>query len=76
MMISGQRNVPEDYQATEDVLDAMTVWLSRRAVSNLRTASKSNGTTELLQAVTVTEDVWIEAKETAETKGELSRERA
>ncbi len=79
MMINwAEKQAPEDRQAAEDVLDAMTqygVEGQEKLLSSLRTKSKATGNLELLQAVTMLrEDDGREAKETAETKGELSRE--
>lgn len=79
MMISwAEKQEPEDRQATEDVLDAMTkygVEEPREAVVESEDEQEQRDNLELLQAVTMlTEDDMDEAKETAETKGELSRE--
>lgn len=79
MMIKwAERQEPEDRQATEDVLDAMTkygVEEPREAVVESEDEQEQRDNLELLQAVTMlTEDDMDEAKETAETKGELSRE--
>ncbi len=66
-------------QLKEDVLDAMTQYRveERKLLSSLRT-SRATGQPRIVQAVTIMlrEDDLDEAKETAETKGELSRERA
>lgn len=79
MMISwAKKQEPEDRQATEDVLDAMTkygVEEPREAVVESEDEQEQRDNLELLQAVTMlTEDDMDEAKETAEAKGELSRE--
>lgn len=79
MMIGwAEKQAPEDRQATEDVLDAMTkygVEEPREAVVESEDEQEQRDNLELLQAVTMlTEDDMDEAKETAETKGELSRE--
>lgn len=79
MMISwAEKQEPEDRQATEDVLDAMTkygVEEPREAFVESEDEQEQRDNLELLQAVTMlTEDDMDEAKETAETKGELSRE--
>lgn len=79
MMIKwAERQEPEDRQATEDVLDAMTkygVEEPREAVVESEDEQEQRDNLELLQAVTMlTEDDMDEAKETVETKGELSRE--
>lgn len=79
MMIGwAEKQEPEDRQATEDVLDAMTkygVEEPREAVVESEDEQEQRDNLELLQAVTMlTEDDMDEAKETAETKGELSRE--
>ena len=79
MMIKwAERQEPEDRQATEDVLDAMTkygVEEPREAVVESEDEQEQRDNLELLQAVTMlTEDDMDEAKETAEAKGELSRE--
>lgn len=79
MMIKwAERQEPEDRQTTEDVLDAMTkygVEEPREAVVESEDEQEQRDNLELLQAVTMlTEDDMDEAKETAETKGELSRE--
>ena len=79
MMIKwAERQEPEDRQATEDVLDAMTkygVEEPREAFVESEDEQEQRDNLELLQAVTMlTEDDMDEAKETAETKGELSRE--
>ena len=79
MMIKwAERQEPEDRQATEDVLDAMTkygVEEPREAVVESEDEQEQRDNLELLQAVTMlTEDDMDEAKETAEVKGELSRE--
>lgn len=79
MMISwAKKQEPEDRQATEDVLDAMTkygVKEPKEAFVESEDEQEQRDNLELLQAVTMlTEDDMDEAKETAETKGELSRE--
>ena len=79
MMIGwAEKQEPEDRQATEDVLDAMTkygVEEPREAVVESEDEQEQRDNLELLQAVTMlTEDDMDEAKETAEAKGELSRE--
>ena len=79
MMIKwAERQEPEDRQATEDVLDAMTkygVEEPREAFVESEDEQEQRDNLELLQAVTMlTEDDMDDAKETAETKGELSRE--
>lgn len=79
MMINwAEKQAPEDRQATEDVLDAMTqygVEEPREAIVESEDEQEQRDNLELLQAVTMlTEDDMDEAKETAETKGELSRE--
>ena len=79
MMIDwAEKQAPEDRQATENVLDAMTkygVEEPREAVVESEDEQEQRDNLELLQAVTMlTEDDMDEAKETAETKGELSRE--
>jgi DNA repair exonuclease SbcCD ATPase subunit len=79
MMIGwAEKQEPEDRQATEDVLDAMTkygVEEPREAFVESEDEQEQRDNLELLQAVTMlTEDDMDEAKETAETKGELTRE--
>ena len=79
MMISwAKKQEPEDRQATEDVLDAMTqygVEEPKEAFVESEDEQEQRDNLELLQAVTMlTEDDMDEAKETTETKGELSRE--
>lgn len=79
MMIGwAEKQAPEDRQATEDVLDAMTkygVEEPREAVVESEDEQEQRDNLELLQAVTMlTEDDMDEAKETAETKGELTRD--
>ena len=79
MMISwAKKQEPEDHQATEDVLDAMTkygVEEPKEAFVESEDEQEQRDNLELLQAVTMlTEDDMDEAKETAEAKGELSRE--
>lgn len=79
MMINwAEKQEPEDRQATEDVLDAMTQYgieEPREAFVESEDEQEQRDNLELLQAVTMlTEDDMDEAKETAETKGELSRE--
>lgn len=72
------KQAPEDRQTTEDVLDAMTqygVEEPREAFVESEDEQEQRDNLELLQAVTMlTEDDLDEAKETAETKGELTRE--
>ena len=79
MMIGwAEKQEPEDRQATEDVLDAMTkygVEEPKEAFVESEDEQEQRDNLELLQAVTMlTEDDMDEAKETAEAKGELSRE--
>lgn len=79
MMIGwAEKQEPEDRQATEDVLDAMTkygVEEPKEAFVESEDEQEQRDNLELLQAVTMlTEDDMDEAKETAETKGELTRE--
>lgn len=79
MMIGwAEKQEPEDRQATEDVLDAMTkygIQEPREAFVESEDEQEQRDNLELLQAVTMlTEDDMDEAKETAEAKGELSRE--
>lgn len=79
MMIKwAERQEPEDRQATEDVIDKMTqygVEEPREAFVESEDEQEQWDNLELLQAVTMlTEDDMDEAKETAEAKGELSRE--
>lgn len=79
MMIKwAERQEPKDRQATEDVLDAMTqygVEEPKEAFVESEDEQEQRDNLELLQAVTMlTEDDMDEAKETAEAKGELSRE--
>nr|WP_303766538.1 MobV family relaxase [Abiotrophia defectiva] len=79
MMIGwAEKQGPEDRQATEDVLDAMTkygVEEPKEAFVESEDEQEQRDNLELLQAVTMlTEDDMDEAKETAEAKGELSRE--
>lgn len=79
MMISwAKKQEPEDRQATEDVLDAMTqygIQEPKEAFVESEDEQEQRDNLELLQAVTMlTEDDMDEAKETAEAKGELSRE--
>lgn len=79
MMIGwAEKQAPEDRQATEDVLDAMTkygVEEPKEAFVESEDEQEQRDNLELLQAVTMlTEDDMDEAKETAEAKGELSRE--
>lgn len=79
MMIKwAERQEPKDRQATEDVLDAMTkygVEEPKEAFVESEDEQEQRDNLELLQAMTMlTEDDMDEAKETAETKGELSRE--
>lgn len=78
MMIGwAEKQEPEDRQATEDVLDAMTkygVEEPKEAFVESEDEQEQRDNLELLQAVTMlTEDDMDEAKETAEAKGELSR---
>lgn len=79
MMVKwAERQEPEDRQATEDVLDAMTkygVEEPKEAFVESEDEQEQRDNLELLQAVTMlTEEDMDEAKETAEAKGELSRE--
>lgn len=79
MMIKwAEKQEPEDRQATEDVLDAMTkygVEEPKEAFVESEDEQEQRDNLELLQAVTMlTEDDMDEAKETAETKGELTRD--
>lgn len=79
MMIGwAEKQEPEDRQTTEDVLDAMTQYgiaEPRETVVESEDEQEQRDNLELLQAVTMlTEDDMDEAKETAEAKGELSRE--
>ena len=79
MMIGwAEKQEPEDRQATEDVLDAMTkygVEEPKEAFVESEDEQEQRDNLELLQAVTMlTEDDMDEAKETAETKGELTRD--
>ena len=79
MMIGwAEKQEPEDRQVTEDVLDAMTkygVEEPKEAFVESEDEQEQRDNLELLQAVTMlTEDDMDEAKETAEAKGELSRE--
>ena len=79
MMIGwAEKQEPEDRQATEDVLDAMTkygVEEPKEAFVESEDEQEQRDNLELLQAVTMlTEDDMDEAKETAEVKGELNRE--
>lgn len=79
MMIGwAEKQEPEDRQATEDVLDAMTkygVEEPKEAFVESEDEQEQRDNLELLQAVTMlTEDDMDGAKEIAETKGELSRE--
>lgn len=79
MMISwAEKQEPEDRQATEDVLDKVTQYGIKEpieAIIESEDEQEQRDNLELLQAVTMlTEDDMDEAKETAETKGELSRE--
>ena len=79
MMIGwAEKQEPEDRQTTEDVLDAMTkygVEEPKEAFVESEDEQEQRDNLELLQAVTMlTEDDMDEAKETAETKGELTRE--
>ena len=79
MMIKwAEQQKPEEREQTEDVLDAMTkygVEEPREAVVESEDEQEQRDNLELLQAVTMlTEDDMDEAKETAEAKGELSRE--
>lgn len=79
MMIGwAEKQEPEDRQTTEDVLDAMTQYgiaEPRETVVESEDEQEQWDNLELLQAVTMlTEDDMDEAKETAEAKGELSRE--
>ena len=79
MMISwAEKQEPEDRQATEDALDKVTQYGIKEpieAIIESEDEQEQRDNMELLQAVTMlTEDDMDEAKETAETKGELSRE--
>lgn len=79
MMIGwAEKQEPEDRQATEDVLDAMTkygVEEPKEAFVESEDEQEQRDNLELLQAVTMlTEDDMDGAKETAETKGELTRD--
>lgn len=79
MMINwAEKQAPEDRQATEDVLDAMTkygVEEPKEAFVESEDEQEQRDNLELLQAVTMlTEDDMDEAKETAEAKGELTRD--
>lgn len=79
MMISwAEKQEPEDRQATEDALDKVTQYGIKEpieAIIESEDEQEQRDNLELLQAVTMlTEDDMDEAKETAEAKGELSRE--
>lgn len=79
MMISwAEKQEPEDRQVTEGVLDAMTqygVEEPREAVVESDEDAEQRQGMEVLQAMTMlTAEDLDEAKETAETKGELTRE--
>lgn len=79
MMIGwAEKQEPEDRQATEDVLDKVTQYGIKEPIEVIiesEDEQEQRDNMELLQAVTMlTEDDMDEAKETAETKGELSRE--
>lgn len=79
MMIRwAEKQEPEDRQATEDALDKVTQYGIKEpieAIIESEDEQEQRDNMELLQAVTMlTEDDMDEAKETAETKGELSRE--
>lgn len=79
MMISwAEKQEPEDRQATEDALDKVTQYGIKEpieAIIESEDEQEQRDNMELLQAVTMlTEDDMDEAKETAETKGELTRE--
>lgn len=79
MMISwAEKQEPEDRQATEGVLDKVTQYGIKEpieAIIESEDEQEQRDNLELLQAVTMlTEDDMDEAKETAEAKGELSRE--
>lgn len=79
MMIKwAERQEPEDRQATEDVIDKMTQYgiaEPRQMVTESEEEAEQRHGLDLLTAMTMlTEDNMDEAKETAETKGELSRE--
>ena len=79
MMIKwAERQEPEDRQATEDVIDKMTqygVEEPKEAFVESEDEQEQRDNLKLLQAVTMlTEDDMDEAKETAEAKGELTRE--
>ena len=73
-----ERQEPEDREQTEDVLDKVTQYGIKEPVKMVTESEdereQRNGM-DLLTAMTMlTEDSLDEAKETAETKGELSRE--
>ena len=79
MMIKwAERQEPEDRQATEDVIDKMTQYgiaEPRQMVTESEEEAEQRHGLDLLTAMTMlTEDDMDEAKETAEAKGELSRE--
>lgn len=79
MMIKwAERQEPEDRQATEDVIDKMTQYgiaEPRQMVTESEEEAEQRHGLDLLTAMTMlTEDNMDEAKETAEAKGELSRE--
>ncbi len=79
MMIGwAEKQESEDRQVTEDVLDAMTkygVEEPKEAFVESEDEQEQRDNLELLQAVTMlTEDDMDEAKETAEAKGELTRD--
>lgn len=79
MMIGwAERQDPDDRQTTEDVIDAMTqygVTEPVKAVVESEDDKAQRQGMDLLQAMAMLqEDNLDEAKETAETKGELSRE--
>lgn len=79
MMIGwAEKQEPEDRQTTEDVLDKVTQYGIKEpieAIIESEDEQEQRDNMEVLQAVTMlTEDDMDDAKETAETKGELTRE--
>lgn len=79
MMIKwAERQEPEDRQATEDVIDKMTQYgiaEPRQMVTESEEEAEQRQGMAVLQAMTMlTAEDLDEAKETAETKGELTRE--
>lgn len=79
MMIGwAEKQEPEDRQATEDVLDKMTQYgiaEPRQMVTESEDEREQRQGMDLLTAMTMlTEDSLDEAKETSETKGELTRD--